>query len=454
MERPAAAPSPRCEPRATLRPATRPKYDGGGLAAAAAGICLALLTDIASVADCCGGRTRLGREVAITVHVLFSFAGGNGHFQPLVPLAAAAAAAGHSVTVTGRPRMASAVETAGFTFVATGPDRGPPERLRLRELDPEREDRDLREGFGGWLARDRSVGILALCIGSRPDLVVCDETDFGAMIVAERLGIPYATVLVMAAGSFVRPGLVAEPLSRLRAEHRLPPDPALTMPSRYLVLSPFPPSFRDPAFPLPATAHPFRSLGSGAVGDTAPQWPADPSGPPLVYATLGTVFNMESGDLFARMLAGLRALPVTLLVTVGREIDPAEFGPQPTNVHIERYVSQSSVLPHCSLVMSHGGSGSVIGALAHGVPLILAPMGADQPGNVARCEALGVARALDALTATAESIGQAATGMLADPRYRRAAERIRDEYAALPGPAYGVTLLERLAAEGVPILTS
>lgn len=379
------------------------------------------------------------------MRVLFTFAGGNGHFDPLAPLATAAQAAGHLVAVTGRPRMAGTVEAAGFTFVATGADRGPPKPLPMRQLDPEREDRDLRDGFAGWLARNRRMALLALCAEWRPDLLVCDETDFGAMIVAERLGLPYATVVVIAAGSFVRPGLIAEPLDRLRAEHDLPPDPDLRMLSRYLVLSPVPPSFRDPAFPLPATAHGLRSFGPGpAENETVSPWATGAQGAPTVYATLGTVFNMESGDLFARMLAGLCDLPLTLLVTVGQETDPAEFGPQPGNVHIERYLPQSSVLPHCSLVVSHGGSGSVIGALAHGLPLVVAPMGADQPMNAARCEALGVARVLDALAATPESIAQAVSGVLADPGYRQAAERVRDEYAALPGPAHAVTLLERL----------
>lgn len=72
----------------------------------------------------------------------------------------------------------------------------------------------------------------------QPDLIVCDEIDFGSMVAAERLGLPYATVLVTAAGSFVRHELVAEPLNALRLEHGLPPDPELAMLSRYLILSP------------------------------------------------------------------------------------------------------------------------------------------------------------------------------------------------------------------------
>jgi UDP:flavonoid glycosyltransferase YjiC (YdhE family) len=86
----------------------------------------------------------------------------------------------------------------------------------------------------------------------------------------------------------------------------------------------------------------------------------------------------------------------------------------------------------------------VTGALAHGLPLVVAPMGADQPMNAARCEALSVDRVLDALGATPRDIGVAASSVLGDPGYRRAAERVKDEIAALPGAEHVVALLEEL----------
>jgi MGT family glycosyltransferase len=147
------------------------------------------------------------------------------------------------------------------------------------------------------------------------------------------------------------------------------------------------------------------------------------------------------------VLAGLRELPIELAVTVGRDIDPAEFGPQPANVHIERYVPQAILLPHCHLVVSHGGSGSVLGALAHGLPMVLLPLGADQPLNATRCETLGVARILDAVGATPLMVRETVSRVLDDPAYRRAAEGFRDEIGALPGPRHAVRLLEQLAAE-------
>jgi UDP:flavonoid glycosyltransferase YjiC (YdhE family) len=86
----------------------------------------------------------------------------------------------------------------------------------------------------------------------------------------------------------------------------------------------------------------------------------------------------------------------------------------------------------------------VIGALAHGLPMVLLPMGADQPLTAARAAALGVARVLDAATATPADVDRAAVAVLADPAYRLKAELIRDEIRALPGPERALALVEQL----------
>ena len=388
------------------------------------------------------------------MRLLFNFAAGSGHLEPMLPLAYAARALGHVVAFSSRPWMAPQVTALGFQAFSAGPDAGlTPVRKPLAPVDTAEDMRAVGAGFGRRVARGRAAGLLPICAEWRPDLMVCEEMDFGAMVAAEELGRPHALVLVIAAGSFIRPEAVAGPLNEVRAEHGLAPDPELAMPSRYLVLSPFAPSFRDPAFPLPATAHAFRVLTpqTTAPAEAVP-WPEGPGGAPKVYFTLGTVYNMESGDLFHRVLAGLCELPIRLIVTVGRDFDLAELGPQPANVRVERFIPQGILLPECDLVVSHGGSGSVTGALAHGLPMVLIPMGADQPLNAARCEALGVGRALEALTARPEDVSAAVRSVLGDASYRQAARRLRDEMAALPAPEHGVHLLERLAAEKQPIL--
>lgn len=391
------------------------------------------------------------------MRILFAFVGGNGHFQPIVPIARAASAAGHTIAVASGPAMASTVEAAGFSVFAIGArnddDNDKPERIPLRPVNMEREEYDLRENFARRAARSRSAGMLALCAEWRPDLIVCDEIDFGSMIAAERLEIPYASVIVIAAGSFVRPEVVAQPLDEIRAEHGLSPDPTLSALSRYLVLSPVPPGYRDPAFSLPPTAQLIRPLTLESQSAVAPIPFVKPlADTPLVYFTLGTVFNIESGDLFSRVLSGLRDLPINLIVTVGRDIDPAEFGNQPGNIHIAQYIPQATILPHCDLVVSHGGSGSVIAALAYGKPMVLIPMGADQPLNAARCEAIGVAQTLDAITAAPQMIAEAVVAVLKNPSYRQSAERIKDEIVAMPDPSRAVNLLVRLALEKRPLV--
>jgi UDP:flavonoid glycosyltransferase YjiC (YdhE family) len=93
-------------------------------------------------------------------------------------------------------------------------------------------------------------------------------------------------------------------------------------------------------------------------------------------------------------------------------------------------------------------------ALAHAVPLVVVPLGADQPANAERVAALGLGRVVGPEERTAAAIGAAARAVLGDPGYRERARRARAEAEALPGLAQAVGLLERLAAERRPLLRS
>ena len=387
------------------------------------------------------------------MRALFTFVGGTGHYEPLAPIARAAAAAGHTVTFVCRPSMVAIVERDGFVALASGPDVEDLDAIApLAEPDRVREERVLRDGFARWTARRRVADIGALCAQLAPDLVVCDEVDFGAVMAAEQHDVVYATVLVLASGDFARHELIADPLNAVRAELGLPPDPGLEMLSRYLVLVPFPPGFRNPSYPLPPTAHGIRPAVLEARPHAGlPPWASELGTRPAVYFTLGTIFNMESGDLFTRVLEGLGGLPVDVIATVGRQIDPVAFGVRPAHVHVERFIRLSQVLPHCDAVVSHAGSGTVIGALAFGLPSVLLPMGGDQLHNAARSQELGVATVLDPVRSPAAAIADAVAAVLADSGARGRAVRLRDEIEALPQAPAAVELLERLVAERRPI---
>jgi UDP:flavonoid glycosyltransferase YjiC (YdhE family) len=382
------------------------------------------------------------------MRMLFTFAGTSGHSDPLVPFADAARAAGHAVAFAGHHSVMPSLDARGFTTFSRKPKSGnnnPAGITPLLDVDMEREFAVFRDAYADRMARRRVPWFREVCAEWSPDLIVRDEADFGGVVAAELDGIPCATGLVMAAGSLVQPDRIRDTLTTLRADHGLPPDPELDMLTRGLVLSPFPPSFRDPAYPLPTTAHSFNAPVPAPSSATAPAWLADlPSDVPTVYFTLGTVFNMESGTLFGRVLDGLRDLPVNLVVTLGRQLDPGVFGPQPANVHIESYIPQSLLLPHCDLVVSHGGSGTVVAALTHGLPQVLIPMGADQPLNGERVATLGLGTCLEPAALTPDSVREAVSSALAEPSYRANATRVAAEIAALPGPDSAVPLLEKL----------
>ncbi|MGA9749899.1 MAG: glycosyltransferase [Nocardioides sp.] len=380
------------------------------------------------------------------MRILFTFIGGRGHLQPLIPVARAAAAAGHVVAVAGSRKQGDHIRAAGLEAIATGapvptPEQTGPTRdlTPLQPVDPRQDERDFVESFARRGARRHATAVLDVVRRWRPDVLVRDEADFGSGVAAERAGVPCVVLLVLAAGSLLRRDLVVGPLAELRDEHGLAPEGALAMLDGDLVLCPFPPSFRHPDSPLPSGSFAFRP------GQAAPARRPSDAGP-VIYFTLGTSFNSRSGDLIERVLAGLHDLPGRVVATLGRDVDPSEVAPQPDHVRLERFVDQAELLSGCDLVISHGGSGSVVGALAHGLPTLLLPLGADQAHNAERVSDLGVGRGLDSVHATPGDVRDAVLDLLGDPVYRAAAAEIAAEIAAQPGVEGTVPRLESIGS--------
>jgi UDP:flavonoid glycosyltransferase YjiC (YdhE family) len=380
------------------------------------------------------------------VRILATFVGGWGHAEPLLAVARVAARRGHAVTFAGQSAVVPRLAELGFDTVAVGPATVGPERRPLVPVDRDNERRVIRDHFAGTIADFRARALAEVLERRRPDVIVCDEVDFGAMVAAERLGIPRASVCVIAAGALAGPDVVGEQLALLRARHGLPPDPDMAMLGGDLVLVPVPLRFRDPAVPLPLTARLVRPPILEQVANPAHRDQHSPEKPPLVYVTLGTIFNVESGDLFTRLVEAVRDLDAEVVVTVGPYVRPDELGPRPEHVRVEPFVQQAELLPHCSAVVCHGGSGTTIGALAVGVPLVILPMGADQPDNAERCTALGVGISLDAVDARPADIASAIDTLLDDSRYRERAGQLALECRALPPTDYAVDVIEALVA--------
>ena len=131
-------------------------------------------------------------------------------------------------------------------------------------------------------------------------------------------------------------------------------------------------------------------------------------------------------------LAGLRGLPVNVVVAAGPEVDPAGFGPQPTNVLILSYVPHALLLPRCRVVISQGGAGVMFGALAHGAPQLILPQGAEQFINAEACAASGAALTLGPEETNVEAVAAAVRRLLDEPEFTTAAQAVRDEITMMP----------------------
>jgi MGT family glycosyltransferase len=379
-----------------------------------------------------------------------------GHFLPLTPIARATAEAGHEVAFAAPRFLRPAVEGVGFRWLRAGVEDDDPDLVAAdAELrGPEASVFTHERIMVGIRARHLVPDLLALAEAWPPDLFVWDCSEFGALTAAELLGVPHAKVEVHAPGQPPRfTAALVEPLRRLRAEFGLPEHPLPDLLGRYPVLVPFPPSLNAVGTPIPPTAHHVRALPPDGPDAALPAWMDGLGSRPLIYVSLGTLFSEQRGaEIFAKLLAGLRDVDAEILATTGHGLDPAALGPQPGQIHVERFLPLGALLARCSLVVFHGGSGTRIQALARGLPMVILPLGADQPENAARAAELGVARALDQEHLAPEHVREVSLHVLRTPSYRRSAERLRDEIERLPGVELAVELLEQLARDKAPII--
>jgi UDP:flavonoid glycosyltransferase YjiC (YdhE family) len=381
------------------------------------------------------------------VRVLFSSTSGYGHVFPMLPLARAFVAAGHDVRWALSPESCGHLAGTGIETSPSGPG-GAIERAARREVLSQAEE-VAPEGraafvfprmFGAALMPLMVRDLLPLAQEWGPDLLVHENGELAAPLVGAVLGVPSIT---HAFGGAIPERLLAEAGERVApvwAAHGQPLPPyAGCFSSLYLDLCP--PSVQSvPADHIGAVTplRPVADTGEPPAG--LPGYLEDDRRP-LVYLTLGTVRNRS--PVLHTAVDALSALPVRVLVTVGPDGDPAALGDQPDNVHVERWVHQPQVLEHCSVVVSHAGSGTFLGALARGLPQLCLPQAADQFRNSEGGLRSGSVLVLRPPEATGEAVAAAVGRLLEEPEFRQHAAVVGAEIAGMPSPADVVGALQR-----------
>lgn len=276
-----------------------------------------------------------------------------------------------------------------------------------------------------------------------PDVIVTDQHAPAGAIVAEQTGRAWAVLAcstIELIGAFAAwPGIeawLAEQRRRVVTEAGLPADFDFRF-SPVLTLSLTTPGLTGPlAAPAPVVQ----------VGPCLGARPDDPDfdwawldGRPLMLISVGTLADELAGDFYARAIAATTC--ETQVILIG---DPDRVAAPPAHVRVLSRVPMLALLPRTAVVVSHGGLNTVSEALAHAVPLVLAPIRHDQPINARLVVAAGAGRRVNFNRCSPAELGTAIADVRRSPRYREAAAALAAEIRHAGGASAAADHLEGL----------
>jgi UDP:flavonoid glycosyltransferase YjiC (YdhE family) len=386
-----------------------------------------------------GGASRYGARVRV-LGVSMPL---GGHVSPLVPIIQALVTGGDEVVVATGAEVAPIVERSGARLAKAGSEIGAAfERLAQRTrgnpgdgIAPERINHYfVPRLFGEIVVDDMIDDVLAAGRDLQPDLVLFEGYSLAGPLAAELLGVPGVTHMV---GPLLDPEIfdlandAVSPIWRMFGRD----VPGAAGLHRDITLQVCPPSLDRR--PLPSG----RSLAMRPV--PLPATPPVASSRPMVHVTFGTFFSTNL-EPFRVVLDALDGEPIDVVVTVGEQQDPAGLAPFPANARVERFIPQAALLPSAAVVVHHGGAGTTFGALAHGLPQLVIPQGADNFEHAAMCEAAGTSLTLRPGGVDPAAITRAVRRLLDEPSFAVASQRVAAEIAVMPGPAEVAATLRTL----------
>jgi UDP:flavonoid glycosyltransferase YjiC (YdhE family) len=387
------------------------------------------------------------------VRVLFSTTANDGHFGPLLPFVLACAEAGHEVRVAAPESYGAALARIGLAhepFADARPEVIGPVMASLPSMSVEEaDDLVVREVFARIDAQAALPSLLETLERWRPHVVVRESAELASLAATERVGLPHVHVCIgmhEVASRFAE--TTAEPLEELGRIAGLADGHLAAALADETVLSLVPELLDRGTGELPPEAVDFHRFHQPApvVRDPRPDEWGDPE-LPLIYVTFGSVAGSipPFAGVFREALDALADLDVFVVMTVGRKVDPHDLGPLPANAHVERWLPQETVLAHAAAMIGHGGFGTTMGALAVGVPQVVAPLFSfDQVVNGEHVAAVGAGLT----TGLGDgSVGRAAAELprlLEDATYAESARRVAAALRELPPPAEAVSVLTGL----------
>ena len=385
------------------------------------------------------------------MRILLSSTYFSGHLLPLLSYARALKHRGHEVLVSAPASVHATLEEAGFAHATVDPVPKDEMAIVWARLDAANAQDALsigiRDAFLGLAAKYALPKLQATITEWRPDVVLRDSFEFAAAHAAERAAIPHARVAVHSTKheASLFPFLL-EKIDDFRRAAGLAPDGGAALRAEPIFTA-FPAlidgSGEHEGWPTPFRARERYVPASRPV--TPPAW-APLDGASLIYITFGTVSgsSKKAKATYRAALAAVAGLPVRALLTTGSVMKRDELGAIPDNVWIETFVPQNDVFAYASAVVCHGGSGTLLGAFAAGLPVVVAPIFADQPRNARAVAAAGLGVAI--FERDPQALRAAIISILADGTVRANVRRLAAEMAEMPTMEDGADAVAALAS--------
>lgn len=367
-----------------------------------------------------------------------------GHIIPQIPLARAFRDRGDTVAFVTAREFAPLFAAERITLLPAGPTgEGVMEEMVCRTgVDPVEAGQTgspetVVEMFAGVRVDLGFLDALAHAREFEPDLIVAEALDFVGPMVADALGVPYATMPFGPALPSPFAELFAAEVARACERRGL----RCNLPDWYL--DPCPPSLQCPDWQAPKGRiglRPEAFRRDGAAGARA-ALAGERTGRARVLATFGTLF--ADTCYINSLLTGLLAQDFEIRLTLGLTAAEADFSGHYDRVEYFGFTPLDQLLDDVDVVLTVGGAGTVLGALSRGLPLVVTPQGADQPINASRVAAAGAGITFPPGRADPGSVAEAVETVLTRPEYRQSAQRIAAEIRELPAAD---EVADRLAA--------
>ncbi|WP_164842629.1 nucleotide disphospho-sugar-binding domain-containing protein [Actinoplanes solisilvae] len=360
-----------------------------------------------------------------------------GNTPPTVAITAELIRRGHEVLVLGHGSQRAA-------FAATG------QRLRewssARTWSPRADHPDLRTMLS-WLplASDPGYGRdIAAAVGTdRVDLVLTDCMIPGALRQIRATGVPVAMLVHAYSGYWRTQWSRKSPMGtwlRLTGAH---PGRRGALPDR-LVVTTLP---QLDVIPQDRGLLPAPTVQTGPVFGSAPTSAARADGDAPLLISLSTISYPGQQACLQRILDAFDGMPVRAVATVGTSVNARGLRP-PSNVTVRAFASHTEMMPRMSAIIGHGGHGTTMLALAHGLPVLMFPQSGhtDQPLVAASVAAAGAGLTLPRETEVAQ-IRSSILRLITDRELRRRAARLGEQLRAVDGATAAASALESLVKE-------